>query len=267
VLIGTILNFLYNDGKISAEQIAIIGQYAENNYFNKPCGLMDQMTCAVGGIVTIDFKNPAEPLVKKVNFDFGQQDYSLIVIDTGGSHADLTEDYASIPREMKSVAKELGGNVGRDVSYGAVISKLKVLRSRIGDRSILRMLHFIEDNERVVEQVAALEKNDFQQFLKLVNESGNSSNKWLQNCYAIKAPSEQGINIALAITENYIKKIREGACRVHGGGFAGTVQVFLPNRVIKDYIELINSIFGAQTSQILKVRPLGTIHFNSVFKH
>ncbi len=267
VLLGTILNFLFNDGKIPAEQIAIIGQYAENNYFNKPCGLMDQMTCAVGGIVTIDFRNLSNPLVKQVNFDFDQTDYSLIVINSGGSHADLTEDYASIPKEMKAVALKLGGAVGRDVTYGTLISNIKSLRNQVGDRAILRMLHFLEDNERVVEQVAALEKNDFQKFLFLVNESGNSSNKWLQNSYTIKAPQEQGINLALAITENYIKKIKAGACRVHGGGFAGTVQVFLPNRVIHDYIELINSIFGEPASQILSIRSMGTIHLNSVLKH
>ena len=239
VLIGTILNSFYNEGKISAESIAIIGQYAENVYFNKPCGLMDQMTCAVGGIVTIDFKDPKNPIVKKVKFDFYEQDFSLIVVDTGGNHADLTDDYASIPREMKAVAFDLGGKVGRDISMEKLLTELKSLRYKVGDRAILRIYHFITDDERVTEQVSALETGDFDKFLQLLHDSGNSSNKWLQNCYSIKNPNEQGVNLALAVTENYIRKIDRGACRVHGGGFAGTIQVFLPNEFTKKYVKII----------------------------
>ena len=263
VLIGTILNSFYVEGKISAESIAIIGQFAENVYFNKPCGLMDQMTCAVGGIVTIDFKDPKNPIVKKVKFDFYEQDFSLIVVDTGGNHADLTDDYASIPREMKAVAFELGGKVGRDISMEKLLTELKSLRSKVSDRAILRIYHFITDNKRVTGQVSALESGDFDKFLKLVNDSGNSSNKWLQNCYSIKNPNEQGINLALAVTENYIKKIAKGACRVHGGGFAGTIQVFLPNEFTKKYVKIIQRIFGGNAVLILNLRPLGTIHINS----
>ena len=263
VLIGTILNSFYNEGKISAESIAIIGQYAENVYFNKPCGLMDQMTCAVGGIVTIDFKDPKNPIVKKVKFDFYEQDFSLIVVDTGGNHADLTDDYASIPREMKAVASDLGGKVGRDISMEKLLTELKSLRYKVGDRAILRIYHFITDDERVTEQVSALETGDFDKFLQLVNDSGNSSNKWLQNCYSIKNPNEQGVNLALAVTENYIRKIDRGACRVHGGGFAGTIQVFLPNEFTKKYVKIIQKIFGENAVLILNIRPLGTIHINS----
>ncbi|MCG2715343.1 MAG: hypothetical protein L6422_03495, partial [Candidatus Marinimicrobia bacterium] len=229
VLIGTIMNHLYNEGRVSKKEIALIGQYAENNYFNKPCGLMDQLTIAVGGIISIDFRDSKKPVVNKVNFDISSQNYSILVVDTGGNHADLTEDYASIPGEMKSVARELRGEVCRDIAYKDLIEKVRQLRPKVGDRAILRSLHFLGDNQRVLDQVEALEKGDFDTFLGLVNESGNSSCKWLQNCFTIKNPSEQGITLALALTENYLKNSgRKGACRVHGGGFAGTVQVFIP---------------------------------------
>jgi galactokinase len=263
VLIGTILNYLYNDGNIPPQTIAIIGQFAENNFFGKPSGLMDQMTCAVGGIVTIDFKDPINPRVKKIDFDFSEQDYSLLVIDTGGNHADLTEDYASIPEEMRSVAVQLGGNVGRDISYNKLISNLKSVRSQVGDRAVLRMIHYLNENERVADLVASLENNNFKRFLDLVNESGNSSNKWLQNSYTIKNPQEQGVNIALSVTEDYIKKIGEGACRVHGGGFAGTVQVFLANKSVDEYKDLMENVFLDGSVQVLNFRSLGTIHINS----
>jgi len=207
VLIGTILNQLYNEGVVSKMEIASIGQYAENNYFNKPCGLMDQLTIAVGGIVLIDFRDSKNPVVKKVNFDISSQNYSILVVNTGGNHADLTEDYSSIPKEMKSVARELGGKVCRDISLNNLIENVHSLRLKVGDRAILRTLHFLEDNQRVLEQVEALEKGNFETFLNLLNESGNSSCKWLQNCFTIKNPSEQGVNLALALTENYLKKM------------------------------------------------------------
>ncbi len=262
VLIGTIFNYLFNNGKISPQTIAIIGQYAENEYFGKPCGLMDQTTCAVGGIVTIDFKNPKEPVVKKVKFDFSSQNYSLLVVDTGGNHADLTDDYASIPREMKSVGRKFGVEVCREINYDNLIQKIKALRPEVGDRAILRVIHFLDDNARVAEQVEALERGDFQKFLLLVNESGNSSFKWLQNIYTVKNVQEQGVALALAITEKYISEIGEGACRVHGGGFAGTVQVFLPNAAVSDYIKLIETVFGEGKAQVLSIRPYGTMYLN-----
>lgn len=266
VLIATIFNYLFNDGKIPAQTIAIIGQYAENEYFGKPCGLMDQTTCAVGGIVTIDFKNPKEPVVKKVNFDFSSQNYSLFVVDTGGNHADLTDDYASIPREMKSVARKFGAEVCREITYDDLIQKIKILRPEVGDRAILRAIHFLDDNARVVEQVETLERGDFQKFLSLVNASGNSSFKWLQNIYTVKNIQEQGVAMALAITEKYISEFGEGACRVHGGGFAGTIQVFLPNAAVSEYIKLIKSIFGEEKAQVLSIRPHGTIYLNQFLK-
>ena len=262
VLIGAIFNVFYNEGKVPEETIAKIGQYAENRYFNKPCGLMDQMTCAVGGIVSIDFKDPENPVVRKVDFDFSGQNYRLLVVDTGGSHADLTDDYASVPREMKYVAGLLGKKVCRDISYRELLDKIPEIRSRTGDRAVLRAFHFIEDNQRVVDQVAALEEGNFVRFLDLVNESGDSSYKWLQNCYSPKNVSEQGIPLALALTENYLRRIGEGACRVHGGGFAGTIQVFLPDKHLDAYVKLMESVFGKGSVRVLSIRPVGTIHIN-----
>ncbi len=265
VLIGTILNSLFNSGKINSETIAMIGQYAENNYFNKPCGLMDQMTIAVGGIVAIDFKNSGEPAIKKVDFDLSSHDYSILVVDTGGNHADLTEDYASIPREMKSVAHELGGTVCRDITLEQLLDKIPLLREKTGDRAVLRAMHFIMENERVVKQAAALENDDLGRFLELINESGNSSFKWLQNCFTIKNPSEQGITLALALTENYLKNSgRKGACRVHGGGFAGTIQVFMPDEILDGYLKMIKNAFGGKSVEILNIRPVGSIYLDLI---
>jgi galactokinase len=259
VLIATILNHLYNDGRVAPETLALVGQYAENHYFNKPCGLMDQLTIAVGGIVTIDFENPQKPVFKKINFDFGAQKYSVLVVNTGGSHADLTDEYAAIPEEMKRVAQGLGKNVCREIAFNELLNNIGMLRSHAGDRAILRALHFLGDNARVVEQVRSLENGDFAAFLRLVNESGNSSNKWLQNIYPNKSPSEQGLNLALAFTEDYLKKIGAGACRVHGGGFAGTIQVFLPNAALGEYVERMQSLFGEHAASVLKIRPQGTM--------
>lgn len=264
VLIGSILNSLYNQGKIAPETIAIVGQYAENVYFGKPSGLMDQMTCAIGGIITIDFNDPQKPITRKIDFDFQAQNYNLLVVDTGGNHADLTDDYAAVPHEMKSVAGALGQTVCRELSFADVLPQLQKLRSAVGDRAILRAYHFFHDNERVVAQVRALENKDFVTFLALVNESGNSSFKWLQNCYTTKNPGEQGISLALALSEDYVRKIGQGACRVHGGGFAGTIQAFLPHEFVPQYIELMDSVFGKNSVQVLNIRAVGTIHLNAI---
>lgn len=258
VLIGSIFNALYNENKISPEELAQIGQYAENEYFGKPCGLMDQMACAVGGIVTIDFANPQHPLVEKINFDFNAQKYRLLVVDTGGNHADLTDDYAAVPQEMKSIASALGADVCREIDYNQLVKQIGSLRNRVGDRAILRAIHFLGDNDRVLNQVAALKNDDFPKFLSLVNASGNSSFKWLQNIYTVKNVREQGVSLALAITENFIGKIGEGACRVHGGGFAGTIQVFLPQRKVPEFTALIETVFGEGKVMDLTIRPFGT---------
>jgi len=265
VLIGTILNYLFNDGKISPVEIAKIGQYAENVYFGKPCGLMDQIACAVGGIVMIDFKNPSNPLVKKVAFNFEDKHYKLLVVDSGGNHADLTDDYASIPAEMKALAKALGKEYAREISHQELMNNLSSIRKKVGDRAILRGYHFIRENERVLRQVEALERDDFTTFLELVNASGNSSNKWLQNCYSIKNVTEQGVNLALAVTEEFLEKIGKGACRVHGGGFAGTIQTFIPESNVDEYQRFMENIFGAGSVKVLNIRQIGTTFLGSGF--
>lgn len=266
VLIATIFNALFNSGRVSDREMAQFGQVAENKYFGKPSGLMDQMTCALGGIINIDFKDPGSPLVKKVNFDFDREKYRILIVDTGGSHADLTDDYASIPEEMKEVAKALGENVCRDITGDDVMAEMDVLRKGVGDRAIVRALHFLRENERVDHQIRALEQGDFVRFLTLVQESGNSSFKWLQNIYSTKNVKEQGITLALALTEQYIADIHAGACRVHGGGFAGTILVFLPNHRVEDYIRQIEPVFGQGCVLDLSIRQYGTLHLNAFMK-
>lgn len=263
VLVGTILNHLFNDARIKPEEIAKIGQYAENNYFGKPCGLMDQMAIAVGGIIAIDFKDPLNPVIRKVKSDFSQLDYSLLVVDTGGSHVNLTADYAAIPREMQAVAKSLGGQTCRDITYKKLIRNIASLRQKVGDRPILRAMHFLAENERVEKMVLALEGGMFDVFLNLVNESGASSARWLQNNFSTKNPNEQGVGLALALTEIFIKNSgKPGACRVHGGGFAGTIQVFIANELLPDYIKLIESVFSRGSVTQLAIRTVGATCLN-----
>jgi len=258
VLIATILNALYNGGRVQPAQVAIIGQYAENVYFGKPCGLMDQIACAVGGIVKIDFNDPKSPAVEKIEFDFARAGYCLLVVDTGGSHADLTGDYASIPREMKSVAAQFGRQVCRQISERDILNRLPELRASVGDRPILRALHFLQENERVDLLVEALRKNDMHGFLRLIEESGSSSFRWLQNCLAAGAATEQGIPLALALAEGLARKY-EGACRVHGGGFAGTILVFLPRSRADEMRTLMESAFGSGCVKTLRVRSQGSL--------
>ncbi len=262
VLIGSIFNALFNNDEIAADVLAKIGQWAENNYFDKPCGLMDQTACAVGGFVTIDFQNPQKPGIEKVDFDFSAQNYSLIVVDTGGSHADLTDDYAAVPAEMKAAARELGVACCRETNLDALINNIAQMRNTVGDRAILRAFHFLQENERVVHQVQALKNGEFQKFLSLIRESGNSSYKWLQNVYTAKSP-EQGVSLALALTEYFIGTIGEGACRVHGGGFSGTIQAFLPNTAVDKYIKLISGVFGHNSVYLLSIRPYGAVHLDN----
>jgi len=259
VLLGTIFNHLYNKGEIDVQLLAKVGKYAENIYFGKPSGLMDQMACAVGGFVAIDFKDPDKPIVKKVNFDFTAQGYSLLVVNTGGNHADLTEDYASVPTEMKSIAEALGVRVCRELSMEQIITNIPMLREKVNDRAILRAMHFIAEDQRVIEQVKALEENQFERFLNLIRDSGNSSWKWLQNCFTTHNPGEQGITLALAVTEDFLNKKGKGACRVHGGGFAGTIQVFMPLEYVDEYVGLMESIFGDKSVTPLSIRPYGAI--------
>ncbi len=264
VLIGSIFSALFNENSIAPERLAMVGQYAENNYFGKPCGLMDQVACAMGGIVTIDFMDPGDPKIRKVDFDFAAQNYAMIVLDTGGSHVDLTADYAAVPPEMRSVAEALGKTACREVTMEELMTSAREIREKCGDRALLRALHFLGDNDRVVEQVAALERNDFKAFLDMVTASGNSSYKRLQNIYSPGQTHEQGVSLALALTEDYIAGCGEGACRVHGGGFAGTIQVFLPNSAVQAYVDTMEPVFGEGSVHALKIRPLGTVHLNAL---
>lgn len=259
VLIGTIFNHLFNKGKISPVEIAIVGQFAENEYFGKPCGLMDQIACSVGGIVAINFAKPNKPSIIKINFDFNSSGYKLMVVDTGVSHADLTEDYASIPSEMKQVAEFFNRRHCSEISIKKIISKIKPLRLAVSDRAVLRGLHFIEENERVEKQINFLNKGKFNEFLKLVGESGNSSFKFLQNIYSPHNIEEQGLSIALMFTEIFIKEKGAGACRVHGGGFAGTIQVFLPHSLVDEYVFFMSKIFDKGSVKVLSIRNIGSV--------
>lgn len=260
VLIGTIISHLYNKGKVDPIEIAKIGQYAENHYFGKPCGLMDQTACSVGGLITIDFENPSKPIVNKIDFDFLSTGFSLVITDTGGNHADLNEEYASLPLEMKSVASGLGKEVLRQVSLDKFVEALPGLREKTGDRALLRAFHFLGDNERVLRQVEALEKNDFMAFLSMVIESGYSSFMYNQNIFPVHNVKEQGLSIGLAISEMILKG--KGAWRVHGGGFAGTIQAFVPQNLLDTYIGTLEHVFGKHSCHKLFIRKKGAVKIN-----
>ena len=226
-MIGNILNYVYNDGKVSNVEIAKLAQYAENRFFGKPCGLMDQMACAVGGIIAIDFRDPSAPVIEQTDFDLSAAGYNLCIVNTGGNHADLTGDYASVPAEMKSVAAYFGKEVLRDTDENAVLAAIPALREKVGDRAILRALHFFAENRRVAAQKAALKAGDLDTFLANVIASGRSSFCYLQNVYTTKNVSEQGLSLALCLAERVLSGKR-AAWRVHGGGFAGTIQAVVP---------------------------------------
>ncbi len=255
-MIGNIQNYFYNDGKIDNAEIAIISQYAENVYFGKPCGLMDQVACAVGGFVAIDFADPKNPVIEKKNFDLSAHGYSLCIVATGGNHADLNEDYASVPAEMKAVAAQLGKSVLRDITLEELIAAIPALRTTVGDRAILRAIHFINENKRVKAQAAALEAGDLDAFFAGVRASGNSSFEYLQNVYTTKNVSEQGLSLALALAEMYLSD-KGGAWRVHGGGFAGTTQAYVKNEDVEGYRALIDGAFGEGACIVLRVRAVG----------
>ena len=255
VLIGAILNHLYNDGNVDPVQNAIIGQYAENNYFGKPCGLMDQTACACGGLVTIDFEDPSNPEVRRINFDFLSTGFALVITDTGGSHDNLTHEYASVYNEMKGVAEFLGSRVQRQVTLERIVDSIPYLRESTGDRAILRAFHFHGDNQRVVSQVEALENNDFKKFLDLVIESGHSSFMFNQNVYNVANVHEQGVALALALSEMVLRG--QGAWRVHGGGFAGTIQAFVPHSLIERYVSIMEHAFGKGSCHKLFIREKG----------
>lgn len=254
-LIGTIISGLYNDMKVSAIEIAIIGQYAENVYFGKPCGLMDQMACSVGNLVHINFADTKNPVVEKVAFDMNKYGYSLCITDTKGSHADLTADYAAVPEEMKKVASFFGKEVLLGLTVDDILGKISEVREQVGDRGILRAIHFIRENERVQKEVSALSKEDVNEFLKNVSDSGNSSYKYLQNVYSNSDVQHQNVSLALAISEDFLGG--NGVCRVHGGGFAGTIQAFVKNEVVTEYQKRMNTVFGSDACSVLKIRKYG----------
>ncbi len=258
VLIGTILNELFNDGKMPAVENAIIGQWSENNYFGKPCGLMDQTACSVGGLITIDFKDPSNPIVKEVDFDFVSTGFSLVITDVGGGHDDPASqaEYASLPTEMKSVASVLGAKVLREVTLEQIVTRIPEIRKKTGDRAILRAYHFQGDNQRVVDQVAALESNNFQAFLKMVVESGYSSYMYNQNIFDVVHKDEQVVSLALALSEMVLKG--SGAWRVHGGGFGGTIQAFVPKDKLDEYVKILELVYGKGTCHKLFIRAKGS---------
>ena len=255
VMIGNIINHLYNDGMVKNEEIAKLAQYAENEYFGKPSGLMDQMACAIGGFVFIDFSDNKNPSIEPIDFSLKKYGYYLCIVSTGGNHANLNEDYASVPSEMRAVANALGKSTLREVGYEELLGSLGALRQCCGDRAVLRAMHFLCENERVRLATDALKRDDIHSFLSLVRASGDSSFKYLQNVYTNANVACQGLSLALCITDNFLGK--RGALRVHGGGFAGTIQVFLPSELVTQYVELIESVFGEGTVMTLDVNPLG----------
>ncbi len=257
-MIGNILNHFYNNGKVNNVEIAKLAQYAENVFFGKPCGLMDQVACAHGGIVAIDFADASAPIIEKMDFDLTGAGYKLCIVDTGGNHADLTDDYASVPAEMKSVAGALGRDVLRDVDENDVIANIPSLRQSIGDRAILRALHFFAENRRVAIQKRALCDNDLELYFENAKASGKSSFCYLQNVYTTKNTREQGLSLALALAERYLEG-KDGACRVHGGGFAGTIQAYVKNEDADGFAALMNSAFGEGACLVLQIRRDGAI--------
>ena len=257
VLIGTILNELFFDQKLSAIEIAQIGQYAENVYFGKPCGLMDQMASSVGGMVYIDFVNSNQPIVEKINFDFQKEGYDLCIIDSGADHADLTEEYAAITLELKELCAFFGEKYLRQIPESTFLASLTELRKKVSDRAILRAMHVYRENDRVNAQADALRTNDIDTFLRLVTESGHSSWMYLQNIYPAGAVQKQPVAFALALCDSLLRG--KGAYRVHGGGFAGTVQAFVPHSMLDGFKEAVEASLGKGSCHVLNIRPYGGI--------
>lgn len=256
-IIGTIVSHLYNNGRIGKVEIAMAGQCAENTYFGKPCGLMDQMACSVGSMVAIDFVDPLFPRVEQIKFDLNKFGYSLCITDTKGSHADLTDDYAAVPKEMKAVAAYFGKEVLAEVQEDEFYRNIPEIRKELGDRAVLRTIHFMEENKRVVKAVDALKKQDVGSFLTQIKESGSSSFKYLQNVYTNADVEHQNMSVALAVSDSILKE--NGVARVHGGGFAGTIQAFVKNAFVEEYRNRMDGIFGSGACKILKIRNEGGV--------
>ncbi|MCL2486894.1 MAG: galactokinase [Oscillospiraceae bacterium] len=255
VAVGRTFSALYNNNKISPLEMARAGQFAENHFLLKPSGLMDQLASASGGLVFIDFADPAAPIIKNLNTDLTCFGHKLCITDTKGSHAGLNSDYAGIPEEMHAVAEMFGAAVLRDVDESRVLANIRKIRDTLGDRALLRALHFFAENRRAREETEALERGDFAAFLSLVNQSGGSSFMYLQNAYSISNPQNQGIPIGLEASGRVLKG--RGASRVHGGGFAGTIQAFVPDETAEEYRRTLDGIFGEGACQVLQVRAEG----------
>ena len=257
VLIGTIINHLFHGGKATQPQVAQIGQYAENVFFGKPCGLMDQMASAVGNLVTIDFADKENPVIKPVAVDFAAYGHALCIIDTRASHADLTDEYAAIPYELRDICAHFSKEVTTQISEEEFYAAIPALRAKCGDRAVLRAVHEYQENKRVPLQVAALENGDFETFLKLIKESGYSSWMYLQNVIPAGYKEHQDVALSLALCEHYLAG--KGAYRVHGGGFAGTVQAFVPNDMVEAFRAGIDAVLGEGACHILSIRPQGGV--------
>lgn len=264
MLLCSIINTFFNEGSVDPVDYAHIGRYSENVYWGKSSGLLDQMACAVGGLITIDFKDPSAPEAEQIAFDFASKDHSLIIVNTGKGHADLSEEYSLVPAEMKKVAQFFGKEVCSEIKEEDVIENLSEIRAYAGDRPVLRALHFFEENKRVEAEVSALKEDRFEDFLHNITASGNSSWKWLQNCFTNSSYQEQGITVALALTELFLAEKGAGACRVHGGGFAGVIMTVLPNCLAKEYITYIEKAMGKGSAYRMSIRPYGAICFHEV---
>lgn len=254
-LLGNIVNGLFANKELAPIELAKIGQFAEREYFGKPCGLLDQMASSLGGFTYADFNNPAEPITETINLDIRDFGYTLCVVDTGGNHANLTQDYADITIECKQISNALGVEFLRDADVDKFYSSLAKLRKEFGERAVLRAFHFFNEQQRVLKQRDALLAGDFKAFLKLVNESGQSSFDYLQNLYSVTAVKEQGLSLAIALTKQFLGE--EGACRVHGGGFAGTIQCYIPTEKLGAYKQMIEAVYGKDSCSVLSIRPVG----------
>ena len=255
VMVGTIMNHLFCGGVLTPLQLAQVGQYAENVYYGKPCGLMDQLACASGGVIAIDFADPAAPSLRQVQVDLEREGYALVIVDAGAGHADLTEEYAAIPREMGAAAACLGKERLGQATYEQFLEALPRVRSACGDRALLRAMHFFQDDRRAAEQCAALERGDFPAFLRLVRRSGRSSFMNLQNVITCRDSREQPLAVLLALAEELLEG--EGACRVHGGGFAGTIQAFVPLDRVERFTQGMEALTGAGSCHVLSIRGTG----------
>lgn len=257
VLLGNIFNSLFHDGKCTPVQLAQIGQYAENVYFGKPSGLLDQMGSSMGGMVTIDFQDNDHPVVEKIDFDFASAGHALCIIDSGADHADLTDEYAAVPGELGAVCAHFGKKVLREVAEEDFYAALPLLRQKAGDRAVLRAVHIYDENRRVAGQVEALRRNDFGAFLDLVRASGLSSWRYLQNVVPAGYKAHQEVAVALSLAERLLGG--RGACRVHGGGFAGTIQAFVPLDMLEGFKAEMERVLGAGMCHVLTIRPVGGV--------